>query len=592
MPNSTSFGERSTTNRNVIEWVEEAVELCQPEAVFWCDGSEAEKEFLLARAVEEKVLIKLNPVKRPGCYYHRSNPNDVARVEQCTFICTAMQDDAGPTNNWAAPKAMYAKLYGLLRGSMKGRTLYAVPYLMGPPGSPLSKVGIEVTDSLYVVLSMQVMTRMGKVALDHLGHSDDFNRGLHGMLDVSPEKRFIAHFPHDNTIISTGSNYGGNVLLGKKCLALRIGSYLARREGWMAEHMLILGVESPEGEKTYVAAAFPSACGKTNFAMLIPPAQYKGWKIWTVGDDIAWMRPGPSGRLHAINPEAGYFGVAPGTNSKSNPTAVATISRDTIFTNVALTDDLDVWWEGADGPVPEACWDWKGQRWTPQSPEKAAHPNSRFAAPMTNNPRLDPEAENPEGVPIHAIIFGGRRASTLPLVFQSFDWGHGVYLGAMMGSETTAAAVGGVGQLRRDPMAMLPFCGYNMGDYFRHWLVMRKQIDLLPRIFHVNWFRKDDTGKIVWPGFGENMRVLKWIVDRCRGRVRARETVLGWMPFNNDFELDGLANFTREDFEKVQRIDPAEWKKELTLQDELFINLNASMPKELTFQRELLMSRL
>ncbi len=589
---SALFGERNTANRHILEWVEEAVQLCQPNQVFWCDGSESEKEMLLARAVAENVLIPLNPEKRPGCYYHRSNPNDVARVEQCTFICTAMQDDAGPTNNWAPPREMYSKLHGLLRGSMRGRTLYVVPYLMGPPGSSLAKVGIELTDSIYVVLSMRIMTRMGNIALEHLGQSDDFNRGLHGMLDVSPEKRFIAHFPDNNTIISTGSNYGGNVLLGKKCLALRIGSALARREGWMAEHMLILGVESPDGEKTYVAAAFPSACGKTNFAMLIPPKQYDGWKIWTVGDDIAWMKPGSTGRLHAINPEAGYFGVAPGTNSKSNPTAVATIARDTIFTNVALTDDLDVWWEGADGPVPAECWDWKGQRWTPQSPDKAAHPNSRFAAPMTNNPRLDPEASNPEGVPIHAIIFGGRRASTLPLVFQSFDWGHGVYLGAMMGSETTAAAVGGVGQLRRDPMAMLPFCGYNMGDYFRHWLAMRKNIELLPRIFHVNWFRKDDTGKIAWPGFGENMRVLKWIVDRCRGRCRARETVLGWMPFTNDFELEGLPNFTREDFAKVQRIDAAEWKKELTLQDELFINLNTTMPKELTFQRELLMSRL
>jgi phosphoenolpyruvate carboxykinase (GTP) len=589
---NTTLGEKNTTNRRVIAWVDEAIQLCAPDKVLWCDGSEAEKEFLLARAVEEKVLIKLNQQKRPGCYYHRSNPNDVARVEQCTYICTAMEDHAGPTNNWAAPKAMYERLHGLLRNGMQGRTLYVVPYLMGPPGSPLAKVGVEVTDSLYVVLSMRIMARMGNVAYDQLGDSDDFNRGLHGMLDISPEKRFIAHFPQDNTVISTGSNYGGNVLLGKKCLALRIGSYLARREGWMAEHMLILGVESPSGEKTYVAAAFPSACGKTNFAMLIPPKHYENWKIWTVGDDIAWMKPGPTGRLHAINPEAGYFGVAPGTNSKSNPTAVATIARDTIFTNVALTDDLDVWWEGADGPVPKECWDWKGNRWTPDSKEKAAHPNSRFAAPMSNNPRLDPAASTPEGVPIHAIIFGGRRATTLPLVFQSFDWGHGVYLGAMMGSETTAAATGGVGHLRRDPMAMLPFCGYNMGDYFRHWLSMRKQIDLLPRIFHVNWFRKDANGNILWPGFGENMRVLKWIVDRCRGRVRAHETVLGWMPFTNDFELDDLPNFTRTEFQKVQEINAPEWRKELHLQDELFITLNATMPKELMFQRELLMSRL
>ncbi len=588
----SEFGRRNCANKRVIAFVEESMNLCAPEHVFWCDGSEQEKEFLLARAVEEKVLVKLNQQKRPGCYYHRSNPNDVARVEQCTYICTRAQEDAGPTNNWADPQEMYSKLRGLLRGGMRGRTMYVVPYLMGPPGSPLAKVGIEVTDSIYVVLSMRVMTRMGRIALDQLGESDDFNRGLHGMLDTDPQKRFIAHFPEDNAIISTASNYGGNVLLGKKCLALRIGSHLARQEGWMAEHMLILGVESPSGEKTYVAAAFPSACGKTNFAMLIPPKQYEGWKIWTVGDDIAWMKPGPTGRLHAINPEFGYFGVAPGTNSKSNPTAVATIARDTIFTNVALTDDLDVWWEGADGPAPEACWDWKGDRWTPKLGEKAAHPNSRFAAPMSNNPRLDPEAENPEGVPIHAIIFGGRRATTFPLVFQSFYWGHGVYLGAMMGSETTAAATGGTGQLRRDPMAMLPFCGYDMGRYFQHWLTMRRRLDLLPRIFHVNWFRKDDHGNILWPGFGENMRVLKWIIDRCRGRVRARETILGWMPFASDFDLQGLDNFTVKDFENVQRIDSNEWKREVILQDELFVNLYQTIPKELTFQRELLISRL
>jgi phosphoenolpyruvate carboxykinase (GTP) len=592
-PVATAFGEQNIANPHVLRFVREAIELCAPDQVFWCDGSEGEKNLLTGRAVEAGVLIELNQQKRPGCYLHRSHPNDVARVEQCTYICAHSQEQAGPTNNWMAPREMRAKLHGFLRGAMRGRTLYVVPYLMGPAGSPLAKVGIELTDSIYVALSMRIMTRMGQVALEHLGpNSDDFNRGLHSTLDLDPAKRFIAHFPEDNAIISTSSNYGGNALLGKKCLALRIGSYLARYEGWMAEHMLILGVESPDGEKTYVAAAFPSACGKTNFAMLIPPAQYADWKIWTVGDDIAWMKPGPSGRLHAINPENGYFGVAPGTNSKSNPTAVATIARDTIFTNVALTEDGDVWWEGADGPVPERCIDWRGQPWTPESKEKAAHPNSRFAAPMANNPRLDPAAFNPEGVPIHAIIFGGRRATTLPLVFQSFDWGHGTYLGAMMGSETTAAAVGGVGQLRRDPMAMLPFCGYDMGDYFRHWLAMRKHIELLPRIFHVNWFRKNEKGEIAWLGFGENMRVLKWIIDRCRGRVRGRETILGWMPFTNDFDLAELKNFSKEDFENVQRIDSGEWRKEITLQDELFVNLYATMPKELTFQRELLMSRL
>jgi len=470
------LGTCNTINASLLRWVEAQARLCQPDKIFWCDGSPEEKEILTAEAVAGGILLKLDQKKWPGCYYHRSNPNDVARVEQCTYICTPMQDEAGPTNNWMAPKEMYAKLHDLCAGSMRGRTMYVVPYLMGPAGSPLTKVGVELTDSIYVVLSMRIMARMGQVALEQLGDSDDFNRGLHTMLDVKPERRYIAHFPQDNTIISVGSNYGGNVLLGKKCLALRIGSYLGRNEGWMAEHMLILGVESPTGEKTYVAAAFPSACGKTNFAMMVPPAHFKGWKIWTVGDDIAWMKPGPDGRLYAINPEAGYFGVVPGTNSKSNPTAVQTISRDTIFTNVALTANGEVWWEGKDGPVPTECLDWRGQKWTPESKEKAAHPNSRFAAPMINNPVLDPLASDPKGVPISAIIFGGRRADTMPLVYQAFNWIHGVYVGATMGSEMTAAAAGSVGQVRRDPMAMLPFCGYNMGDYFRHWITMRKLI--------------------------------------------------------------------------------------------------------------------
>src|SRR5438552_3465061 len=543
-----NLGECITNNKEIKSWVEEMSQLCKPDQIFWCDGSEAEKESLTAEAVAQGVLIKLNQEKLPGCYYHRSNPNDVARVEQCTFVCAESPEEAGPMNNWMAPKEMYQKLYALCAGAMKGRTMYVVPYLMGPLGSPLSKVGVELTDSIYVVLSMRVMARMGKVAYDHLGEGSDFNRGLHTMLDLNPERRYIAHFPQDNAIISVGSNYGGNVLLGKKCLALRIGSSLARKEGWLAEHMLILGVESPTGEKTYVAAAFPSACGKTNFAMLVPPPHFKGWKVSTLGDDIAWMKPGPDGRLYAINPEAGYFGVVPGTNSKSNPNAVKTIARDTIYTNVALLPDGDVWWEGKDGPVPAECLDWRGNKWTPASKEKAAHPNSRFAAPMANNPVLAPEANDPKGVPISAIMFGGRRANTLPLVFEAFEWSHGVYAGATMGSEMTAAAAGGLGQLRRDPMAMLPFCGYNMGDYFRHWLHMRKRIKNPPRIFHVNWFRKDDAGNFLWPGFGENMRVLKWIVDRCHGRIGAVESSLGWTPRLEDFDISGLDRFGPEQF--------------------------------------------
>ncbi|MEW6307019.1 MAG: phosphoenolpyruvate carboxykinase (GTP) [Verrucomicrobiota bacterium] len=587
-----SHGKQNTSNRHVIEWVEKMLKLCQPDRVHWCDGSKAERQALTHLAVEQGILIKLNQEKLPGCYYHRSNPNDVARVEQCTYICTETQEEAGPTNNWAPPAEMYQKLHALLHGAMRGRTMYVVPYLMGPPGSPMAKVGVELTDSIYVALSMGIMTRMGTVALDHLGNSDDFNRGVHSMLDVHPERRYIAHFPEDNAIISVGSNYGGNVLLGKKCLALRIGSYLGRKEGWLAEHMLILGVEAPNGEKTYVAAAFPSACGKTNFAMLIPPAHFKGWKVWTVGDDIAWMKPGPDGRLYAINPEAGYFGVAPGTSYASNPNAMQTIARDTIFTNVALLPDGDVWWEGKDGPPPAECLDWRGNRWTPDSKEKAAHPNSRFTTPMTNNPALAPEVNDPHGVPISAIIFGGRRATTMPLVYQAFYWIHGVYVGATMGSETTAAAAGAVGQVRRDPMAMLPFCGYNMGDYFRHWLTMRKRIKYPPRIFHVNWFRKDDTGRYLWPGFGENMRVLKWIVDRCHGRADANETPLGWVPGAHSFDLDGMTSYSPEQLTQAQTIDYEEWRREVISQDDLFIRLYSHLPKELIFQRELLISRL
>jgi len=579
-------------NPAVDKWVKEMAKLCQPDQIYWCNGSKEERQVLLGQAVSAGILLPLNQQKLPGCYYHRSNPNDVARVEQSTYICTIDQEEVGPTNNWMAPKEMYAKLRGLTQGAMKGRTMYVVPYLMGPPGSPLTKVGIELTDSIYVALSMGTMTRMGAVALAELGDGEEFNRGLHCMLDVNPDRRYIAHFPQDNTVISVGSNYGGNVLLGKKCLALRIGSYLGRQEGWFAEHMLIMGLESPEGEKTYVAAAFPSACGKTNFAMLIPPERFKGWKVWTIGDDIAWMKPGADGRLYAINPEAGYFGVVPGTNYKSNPNAMETISHDTIYTNVALTPDLDVWWEGKDGPPPAECLDWKGNKWTPASKEKAAHPNSRFTAPMTNNPMLAPEANDPNGVPISAIIFGGRRSDTMPLIYQAFNWVHGVYIGATMGSEMTAAAVGGAGQVRRDPMAMLPFAGYHMGDYFRHWINMHRLIKHPPRIFHVNWFRKNSDGKFLWPGFGENMRVLKWVVDRCHGRTDAMETALGWVPGPGSFDLEGLEGFDQKKFDEVQSIIDAEWWKELMMQDELFMKLYSHLPKELVFQRELLKARL
>jgi phosphoenolpyruvate carboxykinase (GTP) len=578
-------------NATLDSWVAKVRDHCTPDRVVWCDGSEEEKLRLTSEAVELGVLIELNQEKLPGCYYHRSHPNDVARVEQCTYICTPSRDEAGPTNNWSAPREMYGKLYGLLRGAMKGRTMYVVPYLMGPPGSPLTKVGIEVTDSIYVVLNMRIMSRVGRVALEQLGESEDFNRGIHSTLDLNPERRFICHFPQDNTIISVGSGYGGNVLLGKKCLALRIGSYLGRTQGWMAEHMLLLGVESPAGEKSYVAAAFPSACGKTNFAMMIPPPAFDGWKITTVGDDIAWMQPGPDGRLYAINPEAGYFGVAPGTNHKSNPNAMATIARDTIYTNVALTPDGDVWWEGKDDAPPPGLIDWKGHPWDPASGEKAAHPNSRFTAPMQNNPVLAPEANDPLGVPIDAIIFGGRRANTMPLVYQAFNWIHGVFVAATLGSEMTAAAVGGAGQVRRDPMAMLPFCGYHMADYFSHWLAMVKKIKYPPQIFHVNWFRKGAEGKFLWPGFGENMRVLKWIIDRVHGRVGAHETAVGRTPRYHEFEWTGL-DYSKDEFETLMNIDSLEWQRELHWQDELFFRLKDRLPKELVFQRELLISRL
>jgi phosphoenolpyruvate carboxykinase (GTP) len=565
--------------------------LCKPDKVVWCDGSEEERARLTQLAVDSGVLIPLNPKKRPGCYLHRSNPNDVARVEHLTFICTPEKEEAGPTNNWMAPAEAYSKLTKLFDGSMKGRTLYVLPYVMGPLGSSLAKVGIELTDSVYVALNMRIMTRMGKQALDLLGDSSDFNHGLHCTGDVNPERRYICHFPQDNTIWSFGSGYGGNALLGKKCLALRIGSYLGKKEGWFAEHMLILGVESPDGQTTYVTGAFPSACGKTNFAMLIPPKRFGEWKVWTVGDDIAWMRVAKDGRLWAVNPENGYFGVAPGTNFASNPNAMATVAKDTIFTNVAMTKDGDVWWEGMDGPVPEELIDWQGRPWKKGSTEKAAHPNSRFTAPMTNNPALSREVNNPNGVPISAIIFGGRRATTVPLVLQSFNWGHGVFLGATLGSETTAAATGKVGVVRRDPMAMLPFCGYNMGDYLQHWLQMQSKIPYPPKIFQVNWFRKSKDGKFLWPGFGENMRVLKWIVDRSHVRVGGQETLFGWVPKAGDLDLSGL-DIPSEQVDEATSINAGEWKDELQSQGEFFELLAKHSPEALQLQRKLLLARL
>ncbi len=580
-----------TRNVHLDGWVAEMTKLTKPEKVVWCDGSEQEKHRLTEEAVAAGSLIPLNPEKLPGCYLHRSNPNDVARVEHLTFICTRTQEAAGPTNHWLAPEEAYGKLRKLFDGAMRGRTMYVVPYVMGPLGSPYSKVGVELTDSIYVVLNMRVMTRAGKAALEVLGDSNDFNRGLHSTGDLNPDRRFICHFPEDNTIWSIGSGYGGNALLGKKCLALRIGSYLGRKEGWLAEHMLILGVESPDGQMSYVAAAFPSACGKTNFAMMIPPRRFNGWRVWTVGDDIAWMHVGPDGRLWAINPEAGYFGVVPGTNFQSNLNAMKTISRDTLFTNVALTPDGDVWWEGKDGEIPDELIDWKGQPWKKGSPEKAAHPNSRFTSPMKNNPVLSKHVNDPEGVPISAIIFGGRRSNTVPLVLQSFNWSHGVFLGATLGSETTAAATGKVGVVRRDPMAMLPFCGYHMGEYFQHWIDMQRKIDYPPKIFQVNWFRKDRNGKFLWPGYGENMRVLKWIIERAQGKVGGQETLLGWVPKAGDLDLSGL-DIPAEAVNEATSINLAEWKAELESQEEFFGQFGSKAPPTLLLERKRLLSLL
>ena len=572
-----------TTNKHVLDWVQRCADLCRPDEVVWLTGSEEELEELRKQAVQDGTLIKLNEEKLPGCYYHHSNPNDVARVEGRTFICCEKQEDAGPTNNWMAPDEMKATLRKIYNGCMAGRKMYVVPYSMSVMGSPFAKYGFELTDSIYVVLNMAIMTRMGKEVYDHLGDSADFIKGLHASADMDPEKRYIAHFPQENYIMTVNSAYGGNALQGKKCFALRIASNLGRAEGWLAEHMLILGIEKPSGEITYVCAAFPSACGKTNLAMLIPPEVYrkKGWKCWTVGDDIAWLRPGPDGRLWAVNPENGFFGVAPGTSVKSNPNALESTRKNTIFTNVVLKPDGTVWWEGMDKNPPTDAVDWKGNPWDPASGVKGAHPNSRFTAPAKNCPCVSPKFDDPQGVPISAIIFGGRRASTVPLVYQSKSWAHGVFVGSVMGSEKTAAAEGQVGELRRDPMAMLPFCGYHMADYWQHWLDMEGKIAHPPKIFNVNWFRTDEQGHFLWPGFGENLRALEWILGRCDGTADAEETPIGYVPKAEDICLEGLDEVTPETLKELLKVDPAQWRAEVADIKTHYAKFGEKLPKEL-----------